>query len=377
MVFGDLKKCWRDRCGLDLDENLGYGRVASTVEYTAYILIVFSEELSLERLCKTSLSNGVSEVVRDNTLMPRMMRSLIREKNRKIKPSGKVSRKKKMTLSSRECFQLLSLYKNQEMSYKAAGGVLSTILYWHDVKEAPASELNNLLIDHMYQFSEEEDEDWNEATEPIRWLLFEHVDIAHLEMDTVVLLGQLDFLLHIIKLVKDETPALVIRTMVKEYCMNTAKDNRNSIKDRTCSAQSSLWKGCSMKTAKNNRNGVKVSTGSAQSSLICEAVGAVICNLTHGHGWEAIKSTVQACFARFWKDFQESNPEMLINRAVALEIIRYQVPDYDIDTLCKGIAEEFVGLLETMEDADALFCEVSVAALLEFGCPDHLRRVEK
>jgi len=122
---------------------------------------------------------------------------------------------------------------------------------------------------------------------------------------------------------------------------------------------------------------VKVSTGSPQSSLICEAVGAMICNLTHGHGWEAIKSTVQACFARFWKDFQESNPEMLINRAVALEIIRYQVPDYDIDTLCKGIAEEFVGLLETMEDADALFCEVSVAALLEFGCPDHLRRVEK
>uniref|UniRef100_A0A7S3VF36 Prolyl 4-hydroxylase alpha subunit Fe(2+) 2OG dioxygenase domain-containing protein n=1 Tax=Chaetoceros debilis TaxID=122233 RepID=A0A7S3VF36_9STRA len=172
-VFGDLKKCWRDRCGLDLDENLGYGRVASTVEYTAYILIVFSEELSLERLCKTLLSNGVSEVVRDNALMPRMMRSLIREKNRKIKPSGKVSRKKKMTLSSRECFQLLSLYKNQEMSYKAVGSVH----YWHGVKEAPASEHNNLLIDHIYQFSEEEEEDWNEATEPIRWLLFEHVDI--------------------------------------------------------------------------------------------------------------------------------------------------------------------------------------------------------
>jgi hypothetical protein len=75
----------------------------------------------------------------------------------------------------------------------------------------------------------------------------------------------------------------------------------------------------------------------------------MIFNLTHEHGWEAIKSTVQACFARFWKDHQESDPDMFINTAVALEIIRYQVSDYDIDTLCKGIAEEFIGLLGTME----------------------------
>lgn len=145
---------------------------------------------------------------------------------------------------------------------------MSIILSCHDAKQVPVSKLSELLISYIKQFG---GKDWNDATGPIRDFLLK-LGKTDFELGTITLPEQLDTLLQIMKLVKDNTPASSISATVDK-----------------------------------------------------------IIDLSQQHGWATTKNAALACFERFRKLSCSFNPKMFRERVKAFQLIREMVPSSNVD----------------------------------------------
>lgn len=205
-------------------------------------------------------------------------------------------KKNRCVFSSEECFQLLSIQNFEGKCNNEVKDVLSIILSCHDAKQVPVSKLSELLISYIKQFG---GKDWNDATGPIRDFLLK-LGKTDFELGTITLPEQLDTLLQIMKLVKDNTPAVAIDVMMKKFCMETASTKE------FCSNEKTL------------------------PSSISATVDKII-DLSQQHGWATTKNAALACFERFRKLSCSFNPKMFRERVKAFQLIREMVPSSNVD----------------------------------------------
>lgn len=295
--------------------------------YEMYVMVVYSQDSIFERICKDSFQSAISQVVASPNLIARMLQHMKRHKPQ---------------ISSKQCFQLLSLQNIDSLDAPK----LEIVLGCH-----PTSTICTELLDSFKKIVQHHN-GWNETTKPIQSLM---IQIGHnVAKNCDVLLEKI----HLFLIMTTIQETNFITPLIEKSIMMFNEETKKVVPSNY--AYGSYYDFHDSRAA----------------DQAFPPISQKIIKLCEVHDWKNLEKACFACYGRLVKNRGE-NHMTLPERIEFVKHIKSNVLDADVDNFFKEISDKTVVAIKTISITTHHNFDCCVEILSRFGSEENFAELNQ